>query len=189
MVVQVSPSPWFAPTLAALLERRNLSGLQVREMMHGLNHGDCCEVERASLRGALRSIRPLFNCLGPRANPARASFQLLGVGQAAWLDRMAEALARLETGRAFLVCGRDGLDEVSLSGPTLVREVNGGTVTSFEWTPDDFGLPPSAADKLRATGPQQNAALIRSVLSAKHGPALDIVLANAAAALLVAGRV
>jgi anthranilate phosphoribosyltransferase len=313
MAVQVSPPPWFAPTLAALLERRHLSGIQMCEVMHGLLHGDCGEVETAALlvalgmkgetveelaaaaavvrehmvvldvgrtdvldtcgtggdgsntfnistatafvvaaagmpvvkhgnRGissrsgsadvltalgvqfngsprharlslertgmafclaphfhpALRhlgpvrarlGIRTIFNCLGPLANPARASFQLLGVGHAAWLDRMAEALARLETGRAFLVCGRDGLDEVSLSGPTLVREVNGGTVTSFEWTPDDFGLPPSTADKLRATGPEQSAAIIRSVLSAKEGPALDIVLANAAAALLVAGRV
>src|SRR5262249_48101698 len=73
-------------------------------------------------------IRTLFNCLGPLANPAGTAYQLLGVGRAEWLDPMAGALARLGTRHAFLVHGRDGLDEVSLSGPTLVREVRGNTV-------------------------------------------------------------
>ena len=76
--------------------------------------------------GAVRrrlGVRTLFNCLGPLANPAGAAYQLLGVGRAEWLDRLAGALARLGTRRALLVCGRDGLDEVSLSAPTLVREV------------------------------------------------------------------
>src|SRR5262245_49236322 len=68
-------------------------------------------------------IGTLLNCLGPLANPAGAAYQLLGVGRPELLDRMAGALARLGTGRALVVCGRDGLDEVSLGGPTLVREV------------------------------------------------------------------
>jgi anthranilate phosphoribosyltransferase len=141
--------------------------------------------------GLVRSrlgFRTLFNCLGPLANPAGASFHLLGVGRVDWLDRMAGALARLQKGHAFLVCGRDGLDEVSLSGPTLVREVCDGVVTALEWTPDDFGLPVCRPDDLRARDPRESADIIRSVLSGKEGPALHVVLANAAAGLLVAGR-
>ena len=102
---------------------------------------------------------------------------------------MAGALARLQKGHAFLVCGRDGLDEVSLSGPTLVREVRDGEVTALEWTPGDFALPACHLDELRASDAQESADIIRSVLSGKEGPALNIVLANTAAALLVAERV
>jgi anthranilate phosphoribosyltransferase len=139
--------------------------------------------------GAVRrrlAVRTLFNCLGPLANPARAGYQLLGVGRPEWLDRMAGALARLGTRRAFLVCGRDGLDEVSLSGPTLVREVRGGTVRAHEWTPADFGLAPCALDELRVSSPQASAEVIRAVLAGADGPAGRVVRANAAAALLAA---
>src|SRR5579875_1783610 len=87
-------------------------------------------------------VPTLLNCLGPLANPAGAAYQLLGVGRVEWLDRLASALVRLGTRRALLVCGRDGLDEVSLSGPTLVREVTAGQVKVEEWTPNDFGLAP-----------------------------------------------
>src|SRR5206468_9975124 len=92
-----------------------------------------------SVRGRL-GVRTLFNCLGPLANPARAAYQLLGVGRPDLLDTLAGALAILGTRHALLVCGRDGLDEVSLSAPTLVREVRGHDVTAWEWTPEDFGL-------------------------------------------------
>jgi anthranilate phosphoribosyltransferase len=134
-------------------------------------------------------VRTLFNCLGPLANPARASYQLLGVGRAEWLDKMAEALARLGTGRALLVCGKDGLDEVSLSAPTRVREVAGGTVAAYEWTPDDFGLAPCSPFELQVEGIAGSAAVIRGVLAGEKGPALRVVLANAAAALLAAEQV
>jgi anthranilate phosphoribosyltransferase len=133
-------------------------------------------------------VRTLFNWLGPLANPANAAYQLLGVGQPEWLDRMAGALARLGTRRAFLVCGRDGLDEVSLSAPTLVREVRDGEVFTHEWTPEDFGLAPCLLADLRVDGPAASAAVIRSVLAGRDGPARRVVLANAAAALLAAGR-
>jgi anthranilate phosphoribosyltransferase len=133
-------------------------------------------------------VRTMFNCLGPLANPAGASYQLLGVGRLEWLDRMAAALARLGTRRALLVCGRDGLDEVSLSGPTLVREVTSGQTTAYEWTPDDFGLAPCRIEELRVDGPQESAAVIRDVLQGKDGAARRIVLANAAAALMAAEK-
>ncbi|HEY7424833.1 MAG TPA: anthranilate phosphoribosyltransferase [Gemmataceae bacterium] len=134
-------------------------------------------------------VRTLFNCLGPLANPAGAAYQLLGVGRPEWLDRLAAAVARLGTRRALLVCGRDGLDEVSLSGPTLVREVIGGDVKMHEWTPEDFALAPCRLDELRVAGPEESAAVIRAVLSGAEGPARRIVLANAAAALLAAEKV
>jgi anthranilate phosphoribosyltransferase len=134
-------------------------------------------------------VRTMFNLLGPLANPAHAPYQLLGVGRAENLDRMAGAIARLGTRRALLVCGRDGLDEVSLSGPTLGREVRDGAITAFEWTPADFGLEPCRLEELRADGPEESASVIRDVLAGKEGAALRVVLANAAAALLAAERV
>jgi anthranilate phosphoribosyltransferase len=141
----------------------------------------------AALRRKL-GIRTIFNLLGPLLNPGRAEHQLLGVGRAELLDPMAGALGRLGTGDALLVCGRDGLDEVSLSGPTFVRRVRTDRIESFEWTPADFGLTAVAADELRADGPEASADIIRSVLDGADGPARRVVLANAAAALLVSGR-
>jgi anthranilate phosphoribosyltransferase len=134
-------------------------------------------------------VPTLFNCLGPLANPAGAPYQLLGVGRPELLDLMAGALARLGTRHALVVCGADGLDEVSLSAPTQVREVRGGAVASWTWTPDDFGLEPCSLEELKADGPQASATLVRGVLEGRMGPARQVVLANAAAALLAAERV
>src|SRR5262249_58805300 len=103
--------------------------------------------------GAVCGRRPVSTGRGRRANPAGACYQLLGVGRAEWLDPMAGALARLGTRRALLVWSADGLDEVSLSAPTLVREVRGDTVNAHEWAPADFGLAPCALDELTGAGP------------------------------------
>jgi anthranilate phosphoribosyltransferase len=135
-------------------------------------------------------VRTLFNCLGPLVNPARAPYQLLGVGRPEWLDLMAGALARLGgTRRALLVCGRDGLDEVTLAAATQVREVRGDAVRAWEWTPDDFGLPSCSPADVGVDGAADSARLIRGVLEGGAGPATDVVLANAAAALVAAERV
>jgi anthranilate phosphoribosyltransferase len=134
-------------------------------------------------------VPTLFNWLGPLANPSRAPYQLLGVGRAEQLDRMAGALARLGTKHALVVCGRDGLDEVSLSAPTLVREVREGQVAAYEWKAGDFGLAPCRPEELRVRSPDESASVIRGVLAGREGPALRVVLANAAAALLAAERV
>jgi anthranilate phosphoribosyltransferase len=142
--------------------------------------------------GALRrrlGVRTLFNCLGPLANPAGAPYQLIGVGRSEWLDRMAGALARLGTRHALLVCGRDGLDEVSPCAPTLVREVRNGEVTACEWTPADFDLAPCRLDDLRADGPGASAAMVREAIEGRDGAPYRATLANAAAALLAADQV
>jgi anthranilate phosphoribosyltransferase len=134
-------------------------------------------------------VPTLFNCLGPLANPAGAPYQLLGVGRMEWLDLLAGALAELGTRRALLVCGRDGLDEVSLSAPTLVREVRGGRVTAHEWTPADFGLAGCNLQELQVNRPEASVATLRAVLNNEGGATCRVVLANAAAALLAAERV
>lgn len=134
-------------------------------------------------------VRTIFNCLGPLANPAGAAYQLLGLGRPEHLDPMAGALAILGTRHALVVCGPDGFDEVSLSGPTAVREVRGGTVTTFTWTPEEFGLEPCRVGDLRVTDAAGSAEVIRLVLENRPGPARRIVVANAAAALLAAERV
>jgi anthranilate phosphoribosyltransferase len=143
--------------------------------------------------GAVRrrlGVRTLFNALGPLVNPAGASCQLLGVGRLDWLDLLAGALVELGgMRRAVLVCGADGLDEVSLSAPTHVREVRGATQVMATWTPEDFGLAPCTLDELRVSGVEESATVIRAVLEGADGPALRIVLANAAAALYAGERV
>jgi anthranilate phosphoribosyltransferase len=149
------------------------------------------------LHTAMRHVAPIrkklgvptiFNILGPLANPAGAPFQLLGVGRASLQPLLSQALAMLGTARAVVVHGEDGLDEVTLAGPTRVIEAAGGQLRHWTWTPADFGLESHSLDDLTVEGPQESAALIRSVLDGRRGPARDIVVANAAAALWTAGR-
>jgi anthranilate phosphoribosyltransferase len=142
----------------------------------------------AKLRRKL-GVRTVFNLLGPLANPASADYQLLGVGNPDLLDPLAGAVARLGVRRAVLVCGYDGLDEVSLAAPTRVRVVEGDEWRPTEWSPADFGLDPVAVAEIRTDGPAASARTVRSVLADDPGPARRIVLANAAAALWAAGAV
>jgi anthranilate phosphoribosyltransferase len=142
----------------------------------------------AAVRQRLR-FRTIFNLMGPLANPARAKFQLMGVGRMEFLDILAGCVAELGTANALLVHGHDGLDEVTLGAATAVRHVHDGTIEALEWTPTDFGLPPAASTELRVTKAEQSAGRVRSVLNGESGPARDIVLANAAAALFAARNV
>jgi anthranilate phosphoribosyltransferase len=142
----------------------------------------------AELRRKL-GVRTLFNLLGPISNPASAPHQLLGVGKPELLDPLAGAIAELGTRQAVLVCSVDGLDEVSLAAPTMVRVVRGREYESREWKPEEFGLAPVALSAIQATGSADSAAIIRDVLNGADSPALRIVLANAAAALWAAESV
>jgi anthranilate phosphoribosyltransferase len=142
----------------------------------------------ADLRKKL-GIRTLFNLLGPLANPANAPYQLLGVGKSELLDPLAAALARLGVRQAVLVCSFDGLDEVSLAAPTMVRVVRGNEYETREWNPSEFGLAPVSTSAIRAKDSVESAAVIRGVLNGGDGPARRIVVANAAAALWAAEAV
>jgi anthranilate phosphoribosyltransferase len=164
--------------------RRCLEGAGLAFCMAPLYHPSLRHIGEVRRR---LGVRTMFNCLGPLANPAATRFQLLGVGRPEWLDRMARALALLGCDHAILVHSRDGLDEVSLSAATTARQVRGGEVHVLEWAPEDFGLPSSPLQALRAVGAKASAAVIRAVLAGERGPPRDVVLANAAAALYVVG--
>lgn len=131
--------------------------------------------------------RTLFNILGPLTNPAGAPYQLLGVFDAELLEPMAEVLQRLGSRHVLVVHARDGLDEISTGEVTEVAELKNGQIRRFNIQPEDFGLTRTPIDKIRAADPSASLALIRAVLEDHPGPARDIVVLNAGAAIYVAG--
>jgi len=133
-------------------------------------------------------VPTIFNLLGPLSNPAAAPFQVVGVGAAELRPLLAEALLLLGTTHALVVQGDDGLDEVTLNGPTRVTEVAGGGLRNFSWTPADFGLSPSSLESLTVDGPEKSAAMIREILAGPPCPPPDIVNPNGAAALWATDR-
>lgn len=136
--------------------------------------------------GAIRrqlGVPTLFNLLGPLCNPAAATHQVLGTGKPATQRQLAEALHQLGTQHAVVVRGLDGLDEVTLDGPTSVIEVTAEGCREVQWTPASFGLSPSGPETMQADGPEESAAIIRQVLAGQPGPSRDIVVANAAASI------
>lgn len=141
----------------------------------------------APLRRAL-GIRTIFNLLGPLSNPAGAAYQLIGVGKPDLLDPIAGAIAILGTTRSAVVHGSEGLDEVTLSGPTEVCLVERGRVRRERWLPEDFGLERTTIAEICADSSAQSAATIRRVLGGEAGPAMRFTVANAAAALWLTGR-
>ncbi len=137
--------------------------------------------------------RTVFNLLGPLTNPARASAQIVGVYDASITEPMARALGELGVRRAFVVHGAEGLDEISISSETRVSELGEGAVRSYTVTPEDFGLRRAPLDAIRGGDVKQNAEIVHQVLGhsmvcREHGPHREIVLVNAAAALVAAGR-
>ncbi|PZW50809.1 anthranilate phosphoribosyltransferase [Humitalea rosea] len=131
--------------------------------------------------------RTLFNLLGPLANPARVKRQLTGAFAPEWLRPMAETLSRLGTERAWLVHGQ-GLDELTIAGPSQVVALENGVITEFAVTPEDAGLRASPAEGLRGGDPAENALALMALLEGATGPYRDCVVLNAAAALVVAGK-
>lgn len=132
-------------------------------------------------------VPTIFNLLGPLVNPASAEFQLLGVGRPELRSVIAGALELLGSKRALVVSGEDGLDEVTLAGKTHVTEVGLSGQREITWVPEDFGLPSSELDSLKIQNPVESAAMIRRILAGGKGPARDIVVLNAAAAMVTAG--
>lgn len=132
-------------------------------------------------------IPTVFNVLGPLTNPAGARRQVLGVARPELVDLMAGALARMGTDLALVVHGLEGLDEISIAGPSRVATVSDGAVTVGEIAPEDCGLDRAPLDEVAGGTAADNAAMLRGVLAGEAGPRTDIVLLNAAAALAAAG--
>ncbi|MGH7355277.1 MAG: anthranilate phosphoribosyltransferase [Candidatus Rokuibacteriota bacterium] len=133
-------------------------------------------------------VRTVFNMLGPLTNPAGANAQVIGVYAPALTEPLARVLAELGTFRAFVVHGADGLDEISNTGESRVSEVREGVVRTFTVRPEDFGLPRCAIGDLRGGDREQNAQIIRAILDGEPGPRREIVLMNAAAALVAGAK-
>ncbi|HWP34280.1 MAG TPA: anthranilate phosphoribosyltransferase [Thermodesulfobacteriota bacterium] len=134
------------------------------------------------------AIRTVFNILGPLTNPAGARSQVLGVYDARLVVPMATVLRELGSHRAFVVHGADGLDEFSTTGPSQVAEIARGEVRTYTVTPEDFGLPRATLADLQGGDRSENARIIRRILEGERGPKRDIVVMNAAAALVAGGR-
>jgi anthranilate phosphoribosyltransferase len=141
----------------------------------------------AAVRAEL-GVRTLFNFLGPLTNPAFATHQLIGVPEPRMLGTLASALGALGTQRAWVVHGAAGLDELALSGPTRVAQLDAGAISEFVVSPEDFGLRTQPGADLRVGDAGESAEVIRAVLAGQHGPARDVVILNAAAGLCVAAR-
>ncbi len=133
-------------------------------------------------------IRTVFNILGPLTNPAGAQAQVIGVAHPTLAPKMAEALKLLGSQRALVVHSQDGMDEISLAAPTAIYDLKDGIITDYAITPEDVGFATANPNSLRGGSAEENAATLRSVLGGKAGPLRDVVLMNAAAALVAGGK-
>jgi anthranilate phosphoribosyltransferase len=133
-------------------------------------------------------LRTVFNLLGPLTNPAHASAQVVGVYAVDLVQKLAEALSLLGLRRALVVHGLDGLDEITISGPTRIAEVREGTLRTYEVVPQEFGLSCAPLEEIAGGDAPTNAAIIRGILGGEKSARRDVVLLNAAAALVAAGR-
>ena len=132
-------------------------------------------------------IRTVFNVLGPLTNPTGAKRQVLGVGRPDLVGTMAEVLSRLGAEHALVVHGKEGLDELSISGPTLVADARDGRVSRYEIEPGDVGLKSAPIEAIAGGDPEHNASIVRSVLGGEKGPRRDVLLINAGAGIFAAG--
>lgn len=133
-------------------------------------------------------VRTIFNILGPLTNPARATCQVLGVYSAELTEPLARVLGRLGSTRAFVVHGLDGLDEITLTGPTRISELKDGRVETYSVRPEDFSLRPCQPDDLKGGDPGYNAKITSEILKGDKGPRRDIVVFNSAFALVAGGK-
>ena len=166
--------------LAACLQEVGMAFLFAPAMHSAMKH---VQTARRELR-----LRTVFNLLGPLTNPARASAQVVGVYSADLVEKLAEALSMLGLHRALVVHGLDGLDEITITGPTRIAEVREGRVRSYEVTPEEFGLQRAPMDEILGGDAPANAAIIRKALSGEKSPRRDVILLNAAGALVAAGK-
>src|SRR5579863_6978518 len=166
--------------LAACLDEVGIAFLFAPAMHSAMKHVQ-------SARRELR-LRTVFNLLGPLTNPANASAQVVGVYSVDLVEKLAEALSMLGLCRAMVVHGLDGLDEITITGPTRIAEVNNGSVRTYEVTPEEFGMQRGTLEDISGGDAGANAAIIAEVLEGKKSSRRDVVLLNAAAALVAAGK-
>jgi anthranilate phosphoribosyltransferase len=132
--------------------------------------------------------RTIFNLLGPLSNPAGVKRQFTGVFARQWIEPMARVLGNLGCECAWVVHGSDGLDELTTTGPSFVAELREGSVSTFEVSPEDAGLPKASPEDLKGGDPEVNAKAMKDMLAGSPGPFRDVVLYNAAASLMVADK-
>ena len=148
-------------------------------------HSSMKQVQK--VRRELR-LRTMFNLLGPLTNPAHASGQVVGVYALDMVEKLAEALSMLGLHRALVVHGLDGLDEITITGPTRIAEARDGIIRTYEVDPEEFGMKRATLADISGGDATENAAIVREVLGGKKSPRRDVVLLNSAAALVAAGR-
>jgi anthranilate phosphoribosyltransferase len=166
--------------LAACLQKVGIAFLFAPAMHSAMKY---VQPARRELR-----LRTVFNLLGPLTNPAHASAQVVGVYAPELVEKLAEALSMLGLHRAIVVHGLDGLDEITITGPTRIAEVREGTVRTYEVTPEEFGLSRAPMTEISGGDAVGNAVIIREVLRGTSSSRRDVVLLNAAAALVAAGK-
>ena len=166
--------------LAACLEEVGMAFLFAPAMHSAMKH---VQTARRELQ-----LRTVFNLLGPLTNPAHASAQVVGVYALELVEIVAEALSMLGLRRALVVHGLDGLDEITITGPTRVAEVHEGNVRTYEITPEEFGMKRATLEDISGGDAAANAAIIREILDGKKSARRDVVLLNAAAALVAARK-
>jgi anthranilate phosphoribosyltransferase len=169
-----------AAQIAACLEQVGMAFLFAPTLHSAMKH---VQTARRELR-----LRTVFNLLGPLTNPARATSQVVGVYSADLVEKLAEALSMLGLRRALVVHGSDGLDEITITAPTRIAEVRDGQVHTYEVTPEEFGFKRATLEDISGGDAQFNATLIQGILQGEKSARRDIVLLNAAAALVAAGQ-
>ncbi len=175
--VNLSLSP---EQISVCLDKIGIAFLYAPAMHSAVKH-----VQRA--RQELR-MRTVFNLLGPLTNPAKASAQVAGVYSLELVEKLAEALSMLGVRRALVVHGLDGLDEITISAPTRIAEVRDGNIRTYEVTPEEFDLKRAPLEEIAGGDANINAQIIREVLSGEKSPRRDVVVLNAAATLVAAGK-
>jgi anthranilate phosphoribosyltransferase len=164
-------------------------GIAIREIGIGFLFAPALHTAMRHAMPARRRLgRTAFNLLGPLTNPAGARAQIAGVFSDRVVEKIALALSELDVERAFVVHGAGGLDEISISGETMIGDVRHNVVRLYNVAPEDFGVERAALDAIAGGDAAHNADLIRAILASEKGPRRDIVIVNAAAAIVAAGR-
>ncbi|MBI4525102.1 MAG: anthranilate phosphoribosyltransferase [Deltaproteobacteria bacterium] len=189
----VSSQSGSADVLAALGVKIDASKEQVEECIEKIGIGFLfAPLLHEAMKHAVQprreiGIRTIFNLLGPLTNPAFATHQLTGIYDGTLTDPIAQVLRNLGTARAMIVHGCEGLDEISLCGPTRVSELREGQIRNYSLTPEEVGLQRCRLEEIQGGSPEQCADALRSILRGKKGPKRDVVLLNSSAALYISG--